>query len=150
MLTFRSTSSTDLDGTLTWTKGKNPADPFYPGGFSTLLPVAGSLYVRPVAGLQAMTLSRGAATAGFGAGNLAQPLDVPVSLNQPNKVTMTTPGLPDLTLSINPVSGAMSGTFDLPDGNVPRGVYGVIFQKQNSAFGCFRGLNQSGYFSLTQ
>jgi hypothetical protein len=91
----------------------------------------------------------GAVTAGFGDGNIPQPINVPVIVNQQNKATMATPGLPDVTLSINPISGAVSGSFVLPGGNVTRGVRGVVFQKQQAAFGYFRGLDQCGYFSLS-
>jgi uncharacterized protein YkwD len=150
LLTFRSTMVSDIDGALTWTKRPDSRAPFYPAGFSTQLPAAGSLYVRPAAGLQPMNATPTTATVGLGDGNLAQPINVPVTLSQPNKATMVTPGLPDVTLSINPTSGAVTGSFVMPDGKVTRSVRGVIFQKQKSAFGYFRGLNQCGYFSLVQ
>jgi hypothetical protein len=147
LLTFRSTDVSDVDGSFTWTKTPNAAEAYYPGGFSTELPSVGSRYVRPAAGLLSAEAFSGPATAGFGGGNIAQPLDVPI-ITQGNKATMVTPGLPDVTLTINPVSGAVSGTFLLPDGNLTRGVHGVIFQKQQSAFGYFRGVDQCGYFSM--
>jgi hypothetical protein len=149
VLTFEATSASDLDGTLTWIKGPKSADPFYPAGFTTTLPVVGSLYVRPAAGLQAMDVAPGAATAGLGDGNLPQPINVPVTVSRTGRVAMTTPGLPDVALVINSVSGAVTGTFVLPGSGV-RAIRGIVFQKQNSAFGYFRGLNQSGYFSLSQ
>jgi uncharacterized protein YkwD len=149
LLTFQSTDASDLNGALAWTKGPNAADPFYPAGFATRLPAIGSLYVRPTAGVRAMDVSNSTAIAGLGGGNLPQPINVPVVLNQQNKATMATPGSPDVTFSINPVSGAITGSFVMQKGNITRSVRGVIFQKQGSAFGYFRGLNQCGYFSLT-
>jgi len=150
LLTFRSTDVSDIDGTLTWTKAPKAGDAFYPAGFCTQLPSVGSSYVRPAAGLQAIDTAPGPApaTAGFGGGNIPQPISIPVIVSR-GKATMVTPGLPDVSLSINPVSGAVSGSFLLPDGNVARGVRGIVFQKQQSAFGYFRGINQCGYFSLT-
>jgi hypothetical protein len=147
LLTFRSTDASDIDGTLAWTKAPKASDAFYPAGFSTQLPAIGSSYAPPAAaGLEAVP--PGPATAGFGDGNIPQPIDVPVIVSQ-GKAAMATPGLPDVSLKINPVSGAVSGSFVLPDANVTRGVRGVVFQKQQSAFGYFRGLNQCGFFSLT-
>jgi len=150
VLTFESTDASDIDGTLTWTKGANAKDAFYPGGFTTQLPTVGSHYVRPGTGLQALDAAPGMATAGLGSGNLSQPLSVPVVVSQQDKATMATPGSPDVTLNINPVSGAVTGSFVMPDGSLKRGIRGVVFQKQQSAYGYFRGVNQCGYFSLTQ
>ena len=48
-----------------------------------------------------------------------------------------------------PVSGVITGTFVMPNGSVLRGFRGVVLQKQNAAYGYFRGLDQCGYFSLT-
>jgi hypothetical protein len=149
LLTFRTTDASDLDGTLTWTKAPKAGDAFYPGGFTIQMPVAGSHYTRPAAGLQPMDASPGAVTAALGGGNIPQPINVPVTVDQQNRARMVTPGLPDVTLSINAVSGAVSGSFVLPGGNVTRALRGVVFQKQQSAFGYFRGLDQCGYFSLT-
>lgn len=148
LLTFRSTTASDVDGTLAWTQGPDPRDLFYPGGFSTALPSLGSIYVRPSAALQPMASAQGTVTAGLAGGNLPQPLNVPITFSDANNAVMATPGSPDLKLKINPVSGAISGSFVLPDGKVTRGVRGVVFQKQNSGFGYFRGIDQYGSFSL--
>lgn len=148
-LTFRSTSVSDVDGTFSWTRMPKIGDLFYPAGFAAQLPSVGSRYAAPVAGLQPMDASPGPATAGFGDGNLAQTINVPVVVSQTNKVSMVTPGLPDVTLGINPVSGVVVGSFLLPGGNLASGVRGIILQKQQAAFGYFRGTNQFGYFSLT-
>ncbi len=150
LLTFRSTDVTDLDGTLAWTKTSRGGDRFYPAGFSTQLSAAGSLYVRPAPGLQYMDAAPGAATAALGGGNIPQPIEVPVLISLENKAVMATPGPPDVTLAINPLSGVVSGSFLLPAGSLPRALRGVVLQKQKSAVGYFRGLDQCGSFSLTQ
>ncbi len=150
LFTFRSTSVSDVDGTLSWTKAPSATAPYYPAGFSTALPCVGSLYTAPApsSGLQAMDSTPGTATAAFGAGNLPQTLDVPVVINQSDRATMVTPGAPDVSLVINPASGTVSGSFVMPGGNLSRGFRGVVIQKQQTAFGYFRGINQCGYFSL--
>ena len=150
LITFRSTDVSDIDGALTWTKAPQAAALFYPAGFSTQLPAIGSHYSAPTAGLQSMGVSPGAATAGFAAGNLLETLAVPVVVTQSDKAAMATPGLPDVTLAINPVSGTVSGTFIPPGGNLLRAVQGIVFQKQQAAYGYFRGIDQCGSFSLTQ
>jgi hypothetical protein len=161
VLTFQSTDVSDLQGTLIWTKAPRSRDVQYPAGFATQLPVVGSLYVRPAPGLDPLAVPAGPATVGFGDGNLTQPLDVPVTVSQAEKVTMITPGLPYVKLVINPTDGAVTGSFVLPSGslsgspdlptrNLSRGIGGVVLQKQQSAFGCFTGLNQAGYFSMTE
>ena len=149
LLTFEATDVSDVDGSVTWTQAPDTTDAYYPAGFSEELPSVGSRYARPVSGLQPMDATPGPATAGIGGGDLAQPLSVPMVLTQGGKVVMATPGLPDLTLSINPISGTISGGFLLPDGNAARGIDGVVFQKQKSAYGFFRGVDQYGYFALT-
>jgi hypothetical protein len=150
LLTFRATDVSDVDGTLTWTKGASAPAVFYPAGFSAALPCVGSRYAAPAptSGLQAMDVTTGAATAAFGAGNLSQALTVPVVINQADRATMSTPGAPNLNFVINPATGMVSGTFVMPDGNLIRAVRGVVIQKQQTAFGYFRGVNQCGYFSL--
>ena len=148
LLTFRATAVSDLDGTLAWTQSSKATDCLYPAGFATQLPTVGSRYVRPITGLEAMDAPPGAATAGFGNGSLSEPLNVPVTVNGTGQVVMVTPGIPDVTLRINSNSGMVTGSFVLPGSNVTTTVRGVVFQKQQSAYGYFRGVNQYGYFAL--
>ena len=161
LLTFQPTTTSDLQGTLTWTKASRARDLEYPAGFSTQLPAVGSLYVRPLPGLHPLAVPAGPATVSFGDGNLEKPLPVPVTVSQTEKITMVTPGSPFVKLAINPVNGAVTGSFVLPSSslsgspviparNLPRSVGGVVLQKQQAAFGCFVGLNQAGYFSMVQ
>ncbi len=148
VITFRSTDVSDLDGTLAWTRGPRLDAPVYPAGFAAQLPCAGSRYVRPAAGLEALEAPPGAATAGFGGGDLPQGLNVPVILDQAGKAAMVTPGPAAVSLVINPCSGIVSGSFVQPGGGDMQVVSGVVLQKQNSAFGYFRGSDACGAFSL--
>jgi hypothetical protein len=150
LIAFQQTSVSDLSGTLTWTKAPRATDPTYPAGFSTVVPVVGSAYAKPSAGLQAMSVSATtSAVVCLGDGGLSQPLPpVPVTVNAADQVQMVTPGAPFVKLSINPVNGVVSGSFVLPGGNTVRGVSGVVLQKQQNAFGLFRGTDQFGYFSM--
>lgn len=148
LLKFQATDSSDLSGNLAWTRRANAKELYYPAGFQTVLQSVGSRYVRPVSGLQPLAATVGTETAGLGSGNLPQALTVPVVVTGGVKATMLTPGSPDLKLAISPETGVVSGTFMLPDGNVTSGVHGVVLQKQNAAYGYFRGINQFGAFCL--
>ena len=149
LLTFQSTDVSDIAGTITWTKGADAAALFYPAGFSTQLPSVGSAYVPPGTGIQPMDISVGEVKASLSDGNLTEALTVPVIVNRADKGAMATSGSPDVTFSINPVSGALTGSFVMPGGNLTRNVRGVVLQKQQSAYGYFRGVNECGSFSLT-
>jgi len=139
VLEFQSTSVSDLAGTLAWTKGPNARDPFYPAGFALQSPVVGSRFVRPAPGIQPLIVTTGTATAALGGGDLSQTLTVQVNISSRDRVTMVTPGQPDLALAINPITGTVGGRFVMPNATVPSPVGGVILQKQGAAFGYFRG-----------
>jgi hypothetical protein len=149
-LTFQSTSVSDVAGYLQWTKGASTAAAYYPSGFSIQSPAVGSRFVPAATAAKALAISSGTATAGLGGGNLTAALEVPMTINAQNQATMTTSGEPGLALTINPLNGAVMGHFTMPNANGARAVGGVILQKQNSAYGFFRGLNEDGIFSLTE
>jgi uncharacterized protein YkwD len=149
LLTFSSTDISDIEGTLAWVKASNSKNAFYPAGFAVQLPSIGSRFVRPAAAELPMELTSGDATAMLNDGNLPQQLDVPVVISRAGHVTMVTPGQPDLALGINSVNGVVTGHLKVTDGSPAQPVAGVILQKQNSAFGYFRGVSQYGIFSLS-
>lgn len=150
VLNFAPTDSSDAEGTLWWTKGANARDPYYPQGFSTQVQATASRYVRPVAGVDAMAVSPGVTAAEFVGGILGQQdVSAEVMVTQAGKVTMVTPGAPNVALGINVASGLVSGTFEPVPGKGPQAVRGVVLQKQNDAFGYFWMAGESGEFSLT-
>ena len=59
------------------------------------------------------------------------------------------PGLPGLTLAVEPETGVLFGKFIMPGTSAIGRVGGVVIQKQNAAFGFFQGPAQAGVFSLT-
>ncbi|HEX4086209.1 MAG TPA: CAP domain-containing protein [Chthoniobacteraceae bacterium] len=152
ILTFAATDTSDVSGTLSWTQGASTANPYYPSGFSEQMPCVGSRYAAPAtaSGMQSMDIPTGPATAGLGDGNLDQPLTVPVTITAQNTAVMANPGAPNLAFSINKTSGVITGAFLMPDGNVTRAVRGIVLQKQQSAYGFFRGLTEYGAFSVSQ
>ena len=74
---------------------------------------------------------------------------VPVIVNDQDKAVMVTPGAPNLNFSINASSGVITGSFVPAGSKAAESVYGVVCQKQQSAFGYFRDVTQFGCFSLT-
>jgi hypothetical protein len=149
LLTFNSTDVSDVAGVLSWYKAPS-GSAFYPAGFTTSLPCVGSRYTPPAStsGLQPMDVTAGAATAELGAGNLQQTLDVPLFITKSDRATMITPGAPNLSLAINSTNGVVAGNFQMPAANQNSPVRGVVLQKQQTAFGYFRGINQCGYFAM--
>ena len=151
LLTFRSTSVSDVDGSIWWTQGANPKSIYYPAGFVIQSPAVGSIFARSAVGLEYPALIGGADIATMGGGDLPQTLTVPVVVTPADKAVMVTAGQPYLALGINRVSGVVLGGFLAPDGTgyVVRRLAGVLLQKQNSAFGFFPGTDQFGSFALT-
>ncbi len=146
-VTLRDTDVSDVDGSLNWSKAANPVDVFYPNGFSTQLYAVGSRYVAPAKNSPPIAFTSG--TAALGDGNIEPELDVPVTVTTTNKVAMATPGSLNFAATIARGNGALSGSFVHPGSKVTRGVRGVVLQKQNAVFGYFRGINETGYFSLS-
>lgn len=149
-LTFRSTSESDLDGTIDWLKTPRASDAFYPDGFSAQLPAVGARYTPPASGTRALDVTQASpnAIAALGDGNLTQPIAVETAVTTSNEVVTPAPSALDLSAKINPATGIFTGKFTHPATNLRRGLQGVVLQKQNAAFGFFRGIDQSGYFSL--
>ena len=111
----------------------------------------GSRYLAPQrsSGLKALSVSASGATAGLGDGNLPQPLNVAVNLGANDVGTMVTPGAPDLSFRINPATGHRFRDLPFAGWECGARMGGVVLQKQNAAYGFFRGVNQSGYFALS-
>jgi hypothetical protein len=55
-------------------------------------------------------------------------------------------GIPGLTLSLNPATGVIKGSFADPE-NAP--IKGIVFQEQTNAAGFFLGGTNSGLFLLS-
>jgi hypothetical protein len=141
---FAETTTSDLAGTVTWTKPANDADAFYPAAFAAQLSTVGSRYTAP-----ALTLPAGSGNTSvtLGGGNIGSEIAFSATVSLNNQVTAATPDAPNFTASINSANGLVIGSFIHPSG-ARRGVRAVVLQKQNAAFGHFRGIDQTGYFTL--
>lgn len=65
------------------------------------------------------------------------------------KFTINGAGIPGLSLSLNPSTGALKGSFDDPASTKPGTIRGVLLQDQSSGAGFFLSGTNSGLFLLT-
>jgi hypothetical protein len=140
-MVFADTANSDITGTLYWTKPATGGSALYPGGFSNTLSVVGSRYVAPPPLTPALNLTNG--TVVLTGGNLGS-LTIPVTLGGGNKIT----GSNGLTLTISPVTGAVTGSFLDPVTSAKRTVKGVVLRDLNYGGGTFLGTDQSGALFL--
>ncbi len=144
-----STGSTDIDGTLAWTKPAQTKGTF-PGAIQTNLNIDGWIYTAPPKG--------GSVLPGFTTGQVILTdtngfsLAKDVTLTPKNGLTVTNPGTDKLSLTITAATGLFKGSFRYPLGKSYKSatIDGVLNQSGTNGFGLFRGPNGSGQVSLTQ
>ena len=138
----------DVTGTVNWVKLRRRLDLAFPAGFTVEGgSVFGSRYTRPEAGTRALdgfadTDSNGAVT--LGGGQLTTPISKTVTFSAGNRITVTDPGADRLVLSIDPLSGLLSGSFRHPVSRQVVPISGVLLQRQEEAIGLFRGTTIGG------
>ncbi len=144
-MSFSNTFTDDLHGDLSWIRPAMAVPKFYPGGFTnTDQIVTGSRYVAPVGPNRVLNLTNGAAE--FTGGNLSASFTNSVTLGANNKVINN--GANKLTFSISLPNGGFNGLATPPGGSKSVPFRGVLFQKQNAAFGIFSGTNETGAVRL--
>lgn len=150
VLNFRATDSSDIDGTLHWSKPERLLDATFKAAFEIDLPTIGSRYAAPTIGSRVISAADAANNVeiGLGGGNLKDEIAQPATLGADNRVIISTPQLPSLTTSITVSTGRFTGTFKHPVTGTVRRFNGVIFQKQNAGFGYFLDADASGFSSL--
>ena len=80
-------------------------------------------------------------------GGLAGALTNDVTLYNGGRLLTNGGGIPRLTLSVNPSTGVLSGSFE--DTGRTAAIKGVVLQEQTNAAGFFLGTNAAGSFLLT-
>jgi uncharacterized repeat protein (TIGR02543 family) len=159
-LRFTASSVADIEGSLRWVKPQRAADHFYPAGFVTTLPVAGSRYTPPAPGVPVVNVVRAERNAALSLaeGNLDAPVVTWTTLEPDNRMRVEAlpveqrgemASIEGLSVRISAESGLFSGKFTHPGSGATHTLRGVIFQKQNAGFGYFLGIDESGSFSLT-
>jgi uncharacterized delta-60 repeat protein len=137
-LTVTNGDVTDVSGTLWWIKPGTVGGLFYPAGFSNEVATLGSRYIAPARGTPVLTLNNGVVI--LTSGNLAEPLTNSITLGGDNRIV----GDNQLTLTISPVKGTVSGSFVDPLLARKRIVKGIALPKQDQARGFFLGNDQGG------
>lgn len=142
---FTNQSQSDLGGLVSWIKGQQPSDSFYPMGFDFNLDVTGSRYVAPAPGIRALNVVSGVLA--LTDGNLSQALTNQITIGGDNHVSSSNPAL---NMSIKSTSGTFKGRVMSPETGKTIRFGGVLLQKQNMGGGFFTGTNLSGSVYLGQ
>jgi hypothetical protein len=146
-LTFRTTSVSDLDGTLYWSRPASSAAMAFSSGFAVTAQGIGSRYVPPALGQPVLPVAQTSnnAVLVLGCGGIAGPVSQSATLNADNSVVITAPALERLALRVNAKSGRFVGQFAHPQTGATTRFRGVILQKQQAGFGFFAGSSGGGY-----
>ncbi len=149
-VTLRTTSVSDLDGSVHWSKPEIAGARVHPAPLEVNLPVIGSRYVRPEPGAPVFSAAAGQESGALTLtdGNLLAPIVQPVTLDSANRLIPTRQALDSLRAVIDPATGLFWGSFVHPVTQAVSPFRGVIFQKQNAGFGYFLGSDESGHTSL--
>ncbi len=119
---------------------------FHPGGFTNSLTIVGSAFApdnnATLLGLTSLEVT-------LSGGDLASALTNSVSPSASGKFTVNGAGISGLTLSLNPATGVIRGSFTDPVTTKPDPIKGVVFQEQTNAGGFFPGASNGGSFLLT-
>jgi hypothetical protein len=129
-------------GNAFWVKPARERDHYYPGGFNGTLSLLGELapptgFVIPATSSVTVTLSEG---------NLASPLG-PLSMERPKPNQLL--GSEGVKLTLNPVTGLLTGQFTHPQTQRRTKLRGVITTNGNFGGGYFLGSDVSGALELT-
>jgi hypothetical protein len=110
----------------------------YPAGFTNEIDVLGSVYTPVAGGTPVLNLTDDLVVISHG--NLQEPFTNSVTLGGDNKIT----GDNQLTLTISPSKGTVTGSFVDPSSSRKRVMKGVALPLQNQARGFFLGSSQGG------
>lgn len=133
---------TDLSGYCAWIKAPQPANKFYPAGFTLgPIPALGSKYSF-TKGVPLVNWTDGQIV--LDQGNLLDSITNNLSIDSNSKIT----GTNKLVLSFTTATGLFHGSVLNPDTGKPITVNGVLLQKQNAGYGNFLGTDQTGSVTL--
>lgn len=150
VLHFRDAGASDIDGTLFWSKPYRAKAAVCRDAFAITTAAIGSRYTPPASGQPALDVAAIANNTilDLGAGDFSAPLKQPATLGMDNSITLGTPVVSGLKVTLKPGSGRFNGAFVHPVSGAKTGFRGIILQKQNAGFGFFLGAQASGYASF--
>jgi hypothetical protein len=146
-LTFTDTATSDVAGSLRWSKPAQGADRWFPRGFDTTVAAVGARYTPPAGGVRVIAVSNAVPNVRlvFGNGNLAAQIAQPAFLTDINAITISSPTVDGFSALVKTPTGVFKGSFAHPARETPATFRGVILQKQNAGAGFFLGADASGY-----
>ncbi len=118
----------------------------YSGGFTNALTIAGSAFAPDN---NATLLDMANLEVTLSGGILPGVLSNSVTPSPSGKFSASGEGIPGLTLSVNPATGVIRGSFTDPVTSATTPIKGLVFQDQTNAGGFFLGGTNSGLFLLT-
>ncbi len=140
---FANSDADDLNGTVTWGRPTVATAKVYPHGFTYQATMTGSRYNRPAIGGRVLQLD--AANVVFSGGGLDDFNDQ-VLIGTNNRVTNL--GDNRISLIFSAGNGLFRGAVIPPGTKRATSFNGVVFQKQNAAYGYFLGIGASGYVAV--
>ena len=149
-LNITNTATNDIPGLLLWTKKAGVVGNYCAAGFTNEVRSLGSRYQAPAAATAGVGLSD--ALLLLEGGNLTQVATNLAHLSALNKITFTGTNVAKLTLTLNPASGLLTGSFLNPQTLKSTLIKGVVLQRQVCGGGFFLGTNHTGavYLGLEQ
>jgi len=138
-VTFESTDSSDLDGSVSWLKLRAFNTRLFKSGFVVDSTLVGSRYTRPPRGgtvLNASTLNLV-----LQGGGLNEPITTQIGLGGGR---VTDLGGSKLVMSFSPSTGTFTGRLLDAQSFAPITFRGAVLQKQNSGSGFFLSTSQTG------
>jgi hypothetical protein len=141
---FPITPSNSFAGSAAWFR-TGPAGKLYPKGFTNALSTSGSAFAPGNRETPVLDVTNLAVV--LSGGGLAGALTNDVTLYNGGRLLTNGGGIPRLTLSVNPSTGVLSGSFE--DTGRTAAIKGVVLQEQTNAAGFFLGTNAAGSFLLT-
>jgi hypothetical protein len=141
-LSFTNNAGSACAGTLRWIKGLKSGGKNYKNGFATRIPVVGSTFTIPKAGL-GIGLSDSSVV--LDAAKIYNPLNNPIVATNGNTISFSQTGVvAKQKLTVVPKFGRFTGTFLNPITHKPAAVKGIVLQDQKYAAGYFINSNLSG------
>ena len=139
-LDFTLTNAT-AGGDVLWIRPANSAQPYYQKGFVVTNSLAGEIYTAPGTGQNALTLTNGGCV--LQDGGLPACLTNNLTLVKNKAVFVQGRNPNQMSLTINPANGAVSGSFKLSSGK-KASISGVVWPQRQEAVGAFLGADQAG------
>ena len=137
---FAANGDSDLNGTITWGRPAVSTAKVYPQGFTYQAAFLGSRYTHP--SFQGSVLNLTEANVVFSGGGLSEDLIDTISIGPNSRVTNLSAN--KLGLSFSSSNGLFKGAVLPPEASRATPFNGVVFQKQNAAYGFFLGAGESG------